>query len=122
MLPPLLVLAFAICQVANMRFWGYASNPLAGQEALVQKDKNFLQNTLEQLAVFVLTTLALMSYLEGEEMRLIPLYSFNFVTGRIIYRIGYPNHRAWGFTMTLFSSVFVSGLIVYFMITRGFAS
>ena len=122
LLPPLLVLAFAIGKVAMMRFLGYAKNPLSGQEALIQKDKNFLQNTLEQLAVFVLTTLALMSYVEGEEIRLIALYSFTFFVGRILYRIGYPNHRTFGFTMTMFLSLFLCGLIVYFMVTRGFAS
>ena len=122
LLPPLLVLAFAIGKVAIMRFLGYARNPLSGQEALVQKDKNFLQNTLEQLAVFVLTTLALMSYVEGEEIRLIALYSFTFFVGRILYRIGYPNHRGFGFAMTMFPSIFLSGLTVYFMVTRGFAS
>lgn len=120
MLPPLLVLVFGIGKVASMRVLGYARNPLGGQEALIQKDKNFLQNTLEQLAVFVLTTLALMSYLEGEELRLIPLHCFNFVLGRILFRIGYPDYRAWGFAMTHLSSVFVSGLTVYFMVTRGF--
>lgn len=122
MLLPLLVLVFGIGKVASMRVFGYARNPLGGQEALIQKDKNFLQNTLEQLAVFVLTTLALMSYLEGEEMRLVPLHCFNFALGRILFRIGYPDYRSWGFAMTHFSSVFVSGLTVYFMVTRGFTS
>lgn len=102
-----------------MRLLGYAKDPLKGQEALVQKDKNFLQNTLEQLVVFVLITLALMSYLEGDEMRLIPLYSFIFVVGRVLFRIGYPSHRTFGFTMNLLSSTFLGGLTVYFMITRG---
>ena len=122
LLPPLLVLAFAIGKVAMMRFLGYARNPLSGQEALVQKDKNFLQNTLEQLAVFVLTTLALMSYVQGEEIRLIPVYSFTFFVGRILYRIGYPNHRGFGFGMTMLPSFFLCALTVYFMVTRGFAS
>ena len=118
---PLLVLAFAIAKVAMMRFLGYARNPLAGQDGVIQKDKNFLQNTLEQFAVFVFTTLALMTYLEGEEVRLIPLYCINFVLARVFYRIGYPMYRSWGFFMTLASSMFVIGLTTYFMVTRGFA-
>ena len=118
---PLLVLAFAIAKVAMMRFLGYARNPLAGQDGVIQKDKNFLQNTLEQFAVFVFTTLALMTYLEGEEVRLIPLYCINFVLARVFYRIGYPMYRSWGFSMTLASSMFVIGLTAYFMVTRGFA-
>ena len=120
MLPPVLVLAFAIYKVAIMRFLGYAKNPLSGDEALVQKDKNFVQNTLEQLAAFTCTTLALVSYLEGEEMRLIPLYCLNFVLARILYRIGYPTYRSWGFFMTIISYMFVSALTAYFMVTRGF--
>ena len=118
--PALLVLAFAIVKVAMMRFLGYAKNPL-GKDELIQKDKNFLQNTLEQLAVFLLTAGALMTYLEGEELRLIPLYSFAFVLGRILYRVGYPKHRTFGFTMTLFPSTFLGGLTIYFMFSRGFA-
>lgn len=121
MFPPLLVLVFAISKVAMMRFLGNARNPLAGQDSLIQKDKNFLQNTLEQFTVFVFTTLALMTYLEGEELRLIPLYCINFVLARIFYRIGYPMYRTWGFFMTLLSSLFVIGLTTYFMVTRGFA-
>ena len=117
---PLLVLAFAIVKVAMMRFLGYARNPLAGQDGVIQKDKNFLQNTLEQFAVFVFTTLALMTYLEGEEVRFIPLYCINFVLARIFYRIGYPTYRTWGFFMTHASSMFVMGLTAYFMVTRGF--
>ena len=122
MLPPLLVLTFAIVKVAIMRFLGYAKNPLGGQEELLQKDKNFLQNTLEQLALYVLTTAVLMSYLECEEMRVIPLYSFLFFVGRILYRIGYPNHRTFGFAMTIFPSTYLGGLALYFMATRGFAA
>ena len=121
LLPPLLVLAFAIVKVAMMRFLGYAKNPL-GKDELILKDKNFLHNTLEQFTVFLLTTGALMTYLEGEELRLIPLYSFVFVLGRILFRLGYPRHRSVGFTMTIGPSVFLGGLTVYFMFTRGFAS
>ena len=116
------MLVFAISKVATMRFLGYAKNPFGGQEKLIQKDKNFLQNTLEQLAVNVLTTGALMTYLEGEEMRVIPIYSFLFFVGRILYRIGYPDHRTFGFSMTIFSSTFLSGLALYFMLARGFAA
>ena len=121
MLPPLITLAFAIGKVAMMRFLGYAKNPLGNQEVQVQKDKNFLQNTLEQLAVFVLISLVLMTYLEGEELRLIPLYSLIFFVGRILFRIGYPNHRGFGFVMNFFSSTFMGALTLYLMVSRGFA-
>ena len=121
LLLPLLTLSFAIVKVAMMRFLGYAKNPL-GKDELIQKDKNFLQNTLEQLALFLLTVGALMTYLEGEEMRLIPLYSFVFFVGRILYRLGYPNYRVVGFFMSIFPSAFFGGLTAYFMFSRGFAS
>ena len=121
LLPPLLALAFAIVKVAMMRFLGYAKNPM-GKDELIQKDKNFLQNTLEQLALFLLTVGAVMTYLEGEEMRLIPLHSFTFFIGRILYRLGYPDYRIVGFFMTVFPSGVLGGLTVYFMFTRGFDS
>lgn len=120
LLPPVLVLSYAVAKVAMMRFLGYAKNPL-GEDELIQNDKNFLQNTMEQLFIFLLTAAALMTYLDGEEMRLIPLYSFVFVLGRILYRIGYPTHRAFGFAMAAIPSFVLGNLTLYFMFARGFA-
>ena len=117
---PLIILALAIGRVASLRFLGYARNPLSDRDDVIQLDKNVLQNTLEQFTVHVFTALALMTYLEREELRLIPLHSLNFVIARIIYRLGYPSYRTWGFMMGTTSNFFIIGLTAYFMFTRGF--
>ena len=122
--PPLLVLQVAILLVINGRRSLGVANPLAGQEHLIQLQKNFLSNTLEQFLVFMVSTLVLITFLNTpEEMRLVPLYTTTFIVGRILFRIGYGIswiYRACGIQINFFSMWFITGLIVYFMFTRGF--
>ena len=122
--PPLLVLQVAILLVINGRRSLGVANPLAGQEHLIQLQKNFLSNTLEQFLVFMVCTLVLITFLNTpEEMRLVPLYTTTFIVGRILFRIGYGIswiYRACGIQINFFSMWFITGLIVYFMFTRGF--
>ena len=120
---PLVVLVVAIAMVGNMRRTTAAGNPLAGKEHLLQLQKNFLTNTLEQFVVFLVSTLVLITYLQGEEMRLVPLYAMAFFVGRVLFRIGYGiafYYRTWGIMVNFISQSFILGLIGYFMITRGF--
>ena len=120
---PLLVLVAAIAMVGNMRRTTAARDPLAGKENLVQLQKNFLANTLEQFVVFLVSTLVLITYLQGEEMRLVPLSAIAFLVGRIIFRIGYGiayYHRVWGVFINFVSQGFIIGLTGYLMFTRGF--
>ena len=120
---PLVVLVVAIAMVGNMRRTTAAGNPLAGKDHLLQLQKNFLTNTLEQFVVFLVSTLVLITYLQGEEMRLVPLYAMTFIVGRVLFRIGYGiafYYRSWGMMVNLFSSWFMVVQITYFMFTRGF--
>ena len=120
---PLVVLVAAVMMVGNMRRTTAAGNPLAGKEHLLQLQKNFLTNTLEQFVVFLVSTLVLITYLQGEEMRLVPLYAITFLVGRILFRIGYGvafYYRGWGMRTNFMSQGFIIGLTVYLMITRGF--
>ena len=122
--PPLLVLQVAILLVINGRRSLGVANPLAGQEHLIQLQKNFLSNTLEQFLVFMVSTLVLITFLNTpEEMRLVPLYTTTFIVGRILFRIGYGiswKYRGCGMAINFFSTGFITGLIIYFMFTRGF--
>ena len=100
-----------------------AVNPLAGKENYVMLDKNVLTNTVEQFLVYLVSTAVLVTFLSGEEMKLVPLYTMAFITGRILFRIGYgihPMYRGWGVLINFLSSFFVVCLIIYFMVTRGF--
>ena len=120
---PLVVLVAAIMMVGNIRRTTAAGNPLAGKEHLLQLQKNFLANTLEQFVVFLVSTLVLITYLQGEEMRLVPLYAITFLVGRILFRIGYGvafYYRIWGISTNFQSQIFIFGVIGYLMFTRGF--
>ncbi len=118
-LPLLVVLLTAIAMVGRIRGSSKALNPLAGHENLVQAQKNILNNTLEQLIVWLLCTGVLVTYLDGEEMRLVPLYAAAFVVGRVLFWLGYPKHRGWGMSINFTSSFLIVGFVVYFMSTRG---
>jgi len=121
---PLVVLEVAILLVGNGRRTSKAANPLAGVDHLIQLQKNVLANTLEQFIVFMFCSLVLITFLKTpEEMRLVPLYSTAFVIGRILFRLGYGiswKYRGCGMQINFTSTGFITGLIFYFMFSRGF--
>lgn len=122
-LTSVLTLIVAIAMVESKRATTSAINPLAGRESHVQVDKNVLNNTVEQILIYVLASLILSIYLQPSEMRIIPLYTVVFVVGRVLFRIGYgihPKYRLVGVEMNLCSNYFFAGLIIYLMYTRGF--
>ena len=89
----------------------------------LQTEKNILTNTVEQLLGFLLTVLALITYLEPLEMRIIPLYSLVFIIGRILFTIGYtisPKCRSLGMLINIHAAFFFIGYTIYLMYLRGF--
>ena len=121
--PQAVFLLVAILRVGAKRGSTSALNPLAGKEYLLQAEKNVLANTVEQLIVFLLLVVALTTYLEPAEMRIIPLYSLAFIVGRILFMIGYsinPKHRSIGMGINFYLSFFFIGYIIYLMYLRGF--
>ena len=121
--PQAVFLLFAIMRVGSKRGSTRAINPLAGNEHLIQTEKNILMNTVEQLLCFLLLVFALTTYLEPEEMRIIPLYSLSFIVGRILFMIGYtinPKYRSFGIAINFFATFFFIGYTIYLMYTRGF--
>ena len=91
-LPCVAVLCWAIVSVAMKRTSSRALNPLSGYEEFVQPQKNILNNTVEQLLVFLMTCLVLTTYLDNTELCILPLYSLLWVTGRLTFAIGYSIH------------------------------
>ena len=76
-------------------------------EHLLQTEKNILMNTVEQLLCFLLLMLALTTYLEPEEMRIIPLHSLAFIVGRVCFAIGYsisPMYRSIGMSVNFYTN------------------
>lgn len=121
--PGVVVLIAAVMAVVSRRSATPAGNPLAGKEHLVAIQKNFLTNTVEQLLVFLMIALVLTTYLDTADMKLLPIFTLLWVTGRILFRIGYsvnPNYRSVGMVTNFGSSFFFVGVIFYLMYTRGF--
>ena len=122
--PQAVFLILAISRVAAKRAITQAAvDPLAGNEHLVQTEKNILTNTVEQLLVFLLLVLTLTTYLEPLEMRIIPLYSFTFFIGRVFFMIGYsfgPRYRGAGMYINACLGYFFLGYSIYLIYLRGF--
>lgn len=118
--PCAVVLFWAIISVGKKRRWAGATNPLAGREHLVQVENNFLTNTVEQMLLHLLITLALTTYLDAAEMKIVPLSTFLWVIGRVLFRIGYPHYRACGIQINFSSAAFFILLVAYRMYMQGF--
>lgn len=89
----------------------------------MQVDKNFLQNSLEQLFLSFPILLIATAYFDTPEMmKIIPLYSFTFIFGRVAFRVGYglgPKYRSMGMITNLVSFWILVTIVVYLMFTKG---
>lgn len=125
-LPMLLSLYAGIEVISIKRACTAAVNPLAGNESLVQVDKNYLSNTLEQFVVSLTLMLTIAAYTDSPQVfRLLPVYSTVFMLGRIFFWIGYrisPFYRTVGMSTTFVSSYIMFGIVFYYSWTRGLAS
>jgi len=104
--PGLLFVALLILFIGTRRFSSPALDPTSGNEEIVQKYKNILQNTLEQFVLSSITQLVLTANLSTKNvMTYIPFLSITFFAGRIIYAFTYPNRRTFGFFLTFLPTV-----------------
>ena len=121
--PQTILLMFAIMRVMQRRGGTPAGNPLLGlDQTYLQAEKNALTNTVEQLLCILLVVLVLITYLEPPEMKIIPLLSISFATGRLFFIIGYsisPVYRVAGVIMTFFPIVCMTICNIYLMYVRG---
>ncbi|NUQ76107.1 MAG: MAPEG family protein [Polyangiaceae bacterium] len=117
-----LTLAAGIQRIATDRRRSDAIDPLAGMESRqMQVHARYVQNTLEQLVLFVLGTSALSTYLDGGSARIIPVLTSAFVLARVAFWVGYlrdPLVRAFGMAATFMVTVPVLLYVVY-RIVRG---
>ena len=101
-------------------------NPLAGEEHLIQVDKNYLSNTLEQFVAGLTLMLTVAAYTDSSQvLRLLPVYSFVFTLSRVLFRIGYgmdPLYRAVGMIMTFVSNYIMIGMVLYYSWTKGLSA
>ncbi|XP_022257611.1 transmembrane protein 79-like [Limulus polyphemus] len=118
----LLTVVVCVSVVALQRFSTSAINPLAGHERVVQVTKNCLQNTMEQFLLSSFSQLVLCTYINEEQMKVIPLLVFFFVVGRITFFFGYllsPMYRSFGFACTFIPTVITIIYCVYCVVTSG---
>jgi amino acid permease len=110
---PLLV---AVIAVGNNRFLSEAIDPTLNKEDLAtQINGRVVENTLQQLVLFVLGTLALSVGLAPEQMGFIPAAVIVFVIARIAFWIGYrvhPLYRAFGMAATGYLNVGLLGFAI----------
>ena len=122
-LPMVMVLLAAITLVMIKRGFTAAINPLSGNEGLVQLEKNVLANTIEQFVMGFILMMIAATYLDSPQtLKLLPIYSFLFVVGRILFSIGYgihPRFRSVGMTITLIATTIMLGVVIYSMSNKG---
>lgn len=123
-LPMTVVVIWAIHNVGQSRKNCAAIRPLSGNEHLVQLQKNFLSNSVEQFLAAFVSIVVLSTYLETvEQFKMIPVFSVNFVLARIIFCVGYAIHedyRGVGMVMTYFPTLCVAAVDVYLICSKGF--
>ena len=124
-LPMLLSLLAGIKRTAIKRAQTGA-DPLSGNEHFVKLHKNYTTNTLEQFVVGVTLMLIIAAYTDNPQvLRLLPVYSFVFTVGRIVFWIGYSIgsiYRAIGMIANFTSSNIMVGMALYYIWTDGIAA
>ena len=107
-----MMLLFGIERVGNIRFATTAIDPVHGNgETLLYVEARYLQNTMEQFILSFTGHLLLSVYVSAAVLtRIIPTLVMLFVTGRVLFFVGYkmdPMKRGVGFSMTFVPSVIV---------------
>jgi len=110
----LLPLFIAIFGVIDRRISTIAMNPMDPRgHTLVEQPQHILQNTLEQLIIKLILSLALFTVIQSNELMVLPVFTILFVLSRFTFALGYPNYRSFGITMDIISTVFVTILVEY---------
>jgi hypothetical protein len=114
---PLLISIFA---VIRRRISSIAINPMDSRgHSLVEQRQRILQNTLEQLIMKLILSLALCTVLKSNELIILPVFTILFIFGRLTFALGYPNYRSFDMAMNLISGICVIGLIGYRLFVEG---
>ena len=110
---------FAIMESGRAR-GRYNAHPLADKDHLFQTQKNVLMNTVEQYCAFTLPLLALGASVQTtKQLRFIPALCIIFFVGRILFRLGYPDHRSFGYSLNMFGNVFNFAANAYLAVKYG---
>lgn len=115
-----LPLLAGIQTVASLRGRSEAIDPLAGKDPPnLQVHGRYIQNTLEQLTLFVVGTAALATYLDADTARVLPALAAVFFLARLVFWRGYlknPLTRGAGMAGTFLVNYVVFGAVLYFTV------
>ncbi|KAH9523754.1 hypothetical protein Btru_040832 [Bulinus truncatus] len=114
-----------IADVVVTRFNTTAIDPINGRgEHHVAVSVRYLTNTLEQFIVSFVGQLILTTYLTEPQMKSIPILVAFFVTGRVMFYVGYRENylkRAAGFTVTSVPSLALWVVVMFYVISDLFS-
>lgn len=104
--PPALLFFCMVVAVGNARFKSEAIDPTVGKESpRMIVDGRVVDNTLQQLVLFLVGSLALAVTLPVHGLSIIAALSITLVVMRLAFWIGYrikPVYRAFGFSSTAY--------------------
>jgi uncharacterized membrane protein YecN with MAPEG domain len=105
-----LMLLFGVMLVGGQRY--FSDKAIEGQtEGLagaITINLRYIQNTLEQLVLLVITHMAFAATADSGEMKIIPILVSLFIVGRICFWIGYHQNalsRSFGFAVTFYPTL-----------------
>jgi len=112
--PGVVWLLFCMFYVISKRVNTPAVDPSAGHEGRTELAKNILTNSLEQFVMSFVSQLILVTHLEPKNvLNIIPTINLLFITGRILFFVGYPRARSLGFTLNMLPTFATIGYIFY---------
>ena len=105
-----LMLLCGLMAVAGQRFFssGAIEGQTEGLSPAMTINLRYIQNTLEQLILLVITHLAYAAVADSGEMKIIPILVSLFIVGRVCFWFGYHQSalsRAFGFAVTFYPTV-----------------
>ena len=116
----ILPLFAGIIVVGNNRFLTDAIDPLRHAESrVIEINERYIDNTLQQYLVFLVGTVALSTFLDGQSMKLIVALTVVFILARIVFWVGYridSLYRAPGMAATIYMNLGIILSVLYFII------
>ena len=93
-----IILLISIYNVVYQRLTNWSINPLMDINSSVDKANRILYNTCEQLLLAIISQLELITHLSASQViTVIPTLNMVWFVARILFIIGYPDYRIFGF-------------------------
>jgi hypothetical protein len=100
--------------VISKRVSSPAMDPTSGHEKVTEAAKNNLQNSLEQFIMSSVSQLILVTHLSAVQVaQFIPAINLSFIVGRVLFLLGYPKYRGFGFALTSTPIMLMIGYNLY---------